>query len=91
MGWSIQHAKDQPTMALVEPADMSSIVKAMDDGKGWAHDDENGNFEVLSSRSHLLSLMRSSIWIIGFNPHPVVKKILTHVEIWGACHCGKVN
>ncbi len=61
LGWSIQHAKDQPTMALVEPADMSSIVKAMDDGKGWAHDDENGNFEVLSSRSHLLSLMRSSI------------------------------
>ncbi len=22
----------------------------MDDGKGWAHDDENGNFEGLSSR-----------------------------------------
>ena len=24
------------------------MVKAMDDGKGWAHDDENGNFEILS-------------------------------------------
>ena len=24
-------------------------IKAMDDGKRWAYDDENGNFEVLSS------------------------------------------
>ncbi len=27
----------------------------MDDGKGWVHDDENGNFEGLSSYAHLVS------------------------------------
>ncbi len=31
------------------------LLKAMDDGKGWAHDDENGNFEGLSSYAHLVS------------------------------------
>ncbi len=30
----------------------------MDDGKGWAHDDENGNFKVLSSYAHLVSLIK---------------------------------
>ncbi len=32
-------------------------LKAMENGKGWgrwAYDEENGNFEVLSSYAHLL-------------------------------------
>ncbi len=43
------------------------MVAPMDDGKGWAPDDENGNLEVLSSYAHLhdlVSLMRSSMWIL---------------------------
>ena len=35
--------------------------KAMDDGRGCAHDDKNGNFEELTSYAHLVSLMKSSV------------------------------
>ncbi len=37
-----------------EVPNRDSPLKAMDEGKGWAHDDENGNFEVLSSYAHLV-------------------------------------
>ena len=59
-------------------------IKAMGDGKGWGHDDKNGNVEGLSSYAQLVSLKRSSVWIFIGRFHTAKwLRVLMEMIFWG--------
>ncbi len=49
--------------------------------RGWVHDDKNGNFKRLSSYAQLVSLMKSSLWIIGFYSAHAYRAVTVRVQL----------